>query len=123
MFYTGIIASLLPYILLIGVFGTLVWNNTFQSSDKTQKAPRTESCRAHHTTGKDIQDAYRVNHLKPHPQSDTPDQHTHDTNLLRQRQRNTCSHPPRLCLHQKLPGKEQSGLNRTYSFRGPPLLS
>ncbi|MBS3808449.1 MAG: hypothetical protein KGY60_13170 [Bacteroidales bacterium] len=123
MFYTGIIASLLPYLLLIGVFGTLLWNNTFHSPDQTEEDPRIESCSAHHTTGQDIQDAYRFNEFKHYPQSDTPDHHTHDTALLHHCQWSTGSHTPRLCLHQGLPGKLQSGLNRTFSFRGPPLLS
>jgi len=120
MFYTGIITSFLPYILIIGVFGTLLWNNTFHPSDKTQQTSYTESCFEHHPARQHIAKAYLYKNFKIQARFDTPDPHTPHT--IVQQSDSTCSHTPGLYHHQEPPGKKQAGLNHTFSFRGPPSV-
>jgi len=123
MFYTGIITSLLPYILLIGVCGTLLWNNTFhdhhpkEAPCHTQKSHPSATASYHAEKNCCFADYTKNNHHGtpykhalpiPHRNWQPPDpgnpihwQHLHH-----------------IWSHDK-----QAGLNQTFSFRGPPLFS
>jgi len=123
MFFTGIVTSLLPYILLIGVFGTLLWNNTFQPSEQDKSTATTEDLQAGHTTGKDLRKACRFEDHQQTIQPQAPDQSIYFKSPYQLQPTDICSHTTTGFIHHLLPGTEQAGLNRNFSFRGPPLLS
>ena len=119
MFYTGIITSLLPYILFLGVFGTIILNQVFHSQNEKEQ-PESEfhtldqPARLEPTqANEDYQ--VTVEDLKEHHPSD--------------KQAFSPPKPPpasvRLCRINPwkrlyLSVENTVATNRTFSFRGPP---
>lgn len=122
MFYTGIITSLLPYILLLGVCGTLLLNQALPGvQDKDDHSP------AHHQregtfviTEKENSSSFYLSLGEADP----------DNQPGKQLSRGAYpgipvfTPPGASSTYFKQPACQDKlpGINRTYSFRGPPQI-
>ncbi|HKL37997.1 MAG TPA: hypothetical protein VJ876_03820 [Bacteroidales bacterium] len=122
MFYTGIITSLLPYFLVLGVFGTLIMNQVF--SGVPDRDDPTSEC--HHKEG----------NLAYHPSSDASAYYCNifEDESNKRPEKQTCQGvsqgipvfiPPGAAagyFTQPAHPDDLTGMNRTYSLRGPPQM-
>ena len=119
MFYTGIITSLLPYILLIGVFGTLILNQAFHAPNKSED-PEPAS---YNWSDQNDEAAYEKAADYRMLSSGSDDQKPPDHPKL--------ISPNDLCLKYKpspiqrwyhQPSGKPGAVNKTFSLRGPPVI-
>ncbi|MFP4619801.1 MAG: hypothetical protein ACLFM7_00670 [Bacteroidales bacterium] len=114
MFYTGIITSLLPYILVLGVFGTLLLNRvvlTTSHEDERGEEMANDTLLEKQTF--DDNSTFFYSH-KDESQKDEAESRFFygDFELLYK--------VKKLYSHYKIPITGNPDINSTYSLRGPP---
>jgi hypothetical protein len=122
MFYTGIITSLLPYILLLGVFGTLFLNQALPAQqDKDDHKP------AHHQRqgkldlkGKENSSSCYLAFSQKGPERQPGKQ----ISRVAYKGIPVYSPPGASTSYFKQPARQDKlpGMNQTFSFRGPPQI-
>jgi hypothetical protein len=117
MFYTGIITSLIPYILLLGLFGTLLLNHTAASFSKEKKKTTYAfySQDAEENNSKDFYLSYRkIKNTRFCADYGASLNKHHIFSLQYPDLLKKFCHPAYIPLVVDL------SINNTYSFRGPP---
>jgi hypothetical protein len=122
MFYTGIITSLIPYILLLGVFGTLFLNQALPGAQEEDD----------HSPGHHQQEGTVVSKAKENPSSfylalseTEADNQQGEQPAWETIRSIPVFSPPGASTHyfeQPAHQDKLQGMNRTYSFRGPPQI-
>jgi len=122
MFYTGIITSLLPYILILGVFGTLFLNQTFAGAPASDDVKTEHHQWADNASSGQSPDTYSISfdqsEEKPNNRPDNPKGQGTMPGIP------TFS-PPGFStsyFQSTAPRIARTGMNRTYSLRGPPQI-
>jgi len=122
MFYTSFITSLLPYLLLLGVFGTLLVNQ-FRGAD-TSTDPRESSplvvevdAQPGHSNAASPQQITPPRSNKPRPSTQVD---SHNPPLIQLTTNDLCQAGSAPFAFAGSPALPVSDLNRTFSLRGPP---
>jgi len=120
MFYTGIITSILPYILLIGIFGTVLLNQAFGSPDDFTESSFSHPVEPKYDHAKVNGDAFHINiSTKP----GTKQESVGSTIAFQQRAWSKPAISQAAYVNSALPlNLHRAVLNTTFSFRGPPFF-
>lgn len=116
MFYTSLITSLLPYILLTGIFGTLLVNRIATSK-------RTEGGEINYAAfqKKQTVDDSRTFFYAPEKNKDKEKNHENiSTSRLSNKDFDLLNNWEKCYPPCNIPLISNTDLNSTYSFRGPP---
>lgn len=116
MFYTSIITSILPYILLLGVFSTLLLNRVAF----TNKTSREQVSYASFQKKQDVDASGTFLYSSEQNKFNKEDSENLQTSSLFKKAFEVlldgkCLYPP-----SKIPLQANCEINNTYSFRGPP---
>ncbi len=118
MFYTGIITSLLPYILLFGIFGTLLLNQVVFSNNSRDAKTGFATIQKQHK--KDATNAYFFSSDRKRDKKEDPGKI--NTFRLFSKAFEEAEVGKRLYPPSKIPFIIKPELNNSYSLRGPPIL-